>query len=228
MIAATSGTIWNFSHNYTYLKNDHDHQIDSSWEANKLLFWIKTGGTWLLLFSNFVPISLLMTLEIVKFFQGIFMEWEHYMYHIEMDQPAVVQACNLNEELGQIEYIFTDKTGTLTCNQMVFRKFSAGKISYNTATNTNTEDQQSLLKVLKHIVLCHTVVIDSKSGEYNSASPDELALLIGAKELGALFHSKDEDNLITISIPSQENRLNFKLVSVLEFSSARKRMSVIV
>lgn len=131
------------------------------------------------------------------------MEWEHYMYHVELDQPAVVQASNLNEELGQVEYIFTDKTGTLTCNQMVFRKFSAGKIAYNgTTTTTNESDNEALMKVLKHIVLCHTVVIDSKSGEYNSASPDELALLIGAKELyGALFHQKDEDNCITISLP---------------------------
>jgi P-type E1-E2 ATPase len=55
------------------------------------------------------------------------MEYEWMMYHEETDQPAVVQASNLNEELGQVEYVFSDKTGTLTCNQMVFRKFSAGK-----------------------------------------------------------------------------------------------------
>ena len=42
------------------------------------------------------------------------------------------QASNLNEELGQVEYIFSDKTGTLTCNIMEFKKFSAGNISYGT------------------------------------------------------------------------------------------------
>ena len=42
------------------------------------------------------------------------------------------QASNLNEELGQIEYVFSDKTGTLTCNVMEFKRFSAGTESYGT------------------------------------------------------------------------------------------------
>lgn len=52
------------------------------------------------------------------------------MYTEAIDMPAKVQSSNLNEELGQISHIFSDKTGTLTCNIMAFKKFSAGLKSY--------------------------------------------------------------------------------------------------
>ena len=59
------------------------------------------------------------------------------MYNVEMDMPTKVQSSNLNEELGQIDYIFSDKTGTLTCNVMEFRKLSAGFKSYGTSLRLN-------------------------------------------------------------------------------------------
>ena len=51
------------------------------------------------------------------------------MYHPESDTPAKARNTTLNEELGQIEYIFSDKTGTLTQNIMTFNKCSIkGKV----------------------------------------------------------------------------------------------------
>lgn len=92
-------------------------------------FWIKFGS-WILIFTNIVPISLIVTLEMVKYMQAFFISWDYKLYAQEIDMPAKVQSSNLNEELGQISHIFSDKTGTLTCNIMAFKKFSAGFRSY--------------------------------------------------------------------------------------------------
>jgi phospholipid-transporting ATPase len=64
IIAATYGTIWNYTQKIQYIKENDQ----SPFEKNRFLFFVKTGGTWLLLFANFIPISLLLTLELAHYF----------------------------------------------------------------------------------------------------------------------------------------------------------------
>jgi phospholipid-transporting ATPase len=80
--------------------------------------------------------------------------------------------------------------------------------------------------VLLHLALCHTIVIDDRTGKFNASSPDELALVNAAKFFGAEFKNRDEDNNMVITFQGKEYK--YRLLNILEFTSARKRMSVIV
>ena len=106
-IAAFINSIWEyfFSENFTYL----DYE-----DRNFFLILLINIGTWFIVLSTAVPISLLVTLELVKFAQAVFIYWDINIYDHEKDMNAMVQSSNLNEELGTVHYVFSDKTGTLT------------------------------------------------------------------------------------------------------------------
>jgi phospholipid-translocating ATPase len=86
--------------------------------------------TALILYGYLIPISLYVSIEIVKVLQAQFINNDLNMYHAETDSPARARTSNLNEELGQVDTILSDKTGTLTCNQMDFLKCSIAGVAY--------------------------------------------------------------------------------------------------
>ncbi|GAA5939061.1 uncharacterized protein JCM15063_004409 [Sporobolomyces koalae] len=89
-----------------------------------------TFGATLILFQNIVPISLVITVELVKTIQAFFIYQDIDMYYEPLDHPCVPKTWNISDDLGQIEYIFSDKTGTLTQNVMEFQKCAVGGIAY--------------------------------------------------------------------------------------------------
>ena len=59
-------------------------------------------------------------------------------------------------------------------------------------------NHKNLIEVLFHLALCHSIIIDERTGKYNASSPDELALVNAAKFFGCEFVKRDEENTITI------------------------------
>jgi len=96
-----------------------------------------------ILFQNLVPISLYISLEIIKTCQAFFIYSDSEMYYEKLDYPCTPKSWNISDDLGQIEYIFSDKTGTLTQNVMEFKKATINGVPYGEAY---TEAQAGMQK----------------------------------------------------------------------------------
>uniref|UniRef100_A0A8C7FZJ5 Phospholipid-transporting ATPase n=1 Tax=Oncorhynchus kisutch TaxID=8019 RepID=A0A8C7FZJ5_ONCKI len=200
--------------------------------------------TFIILFNNLIPISLLVTLEVIKFIQAYFINWDMDMHYEPTDTSAMARTSNLNEELGQVKYIFSDKTGTLTCNVMQFKKCSIAGVAYGHNTDSLEEEgfgdptlpenlhndhptATIIQDFLTMMAVCHTAVPEKTEDTivYQASSPDEAALVRAASSLGFVFSGRTPDSVIIHALGTEQR---FELLNVLEFTSDRKRMSVIM
>jgi P-type E1-E2 ATPase len=101
----------------------HDDHAYLEVEYNVIENIIINFFSYFLLLNTLIPISLVVTLEFVKVFLSMFIFFDSEMVCIERNRTAKVSSTSIIEELGQVDYIFSDKTGTLTRNVMEFKLF---------------------------------------------------------------------------------------------------------
>lgn len=274
LLCAFGSAIWN-------TQTGGDFQIYLPWETfTKTPAAIGALGflSFIILLNTLVPISLYVSVEIIRLIQSWLIDWDIQMYYPENNTPANARSTTLTEELGQIQYIFSDKTGTLTRNIMTFNKCTIAGVSYglgqtqasagaaarsggdaassssagagqklnrvdfgwnkyadpnfeffdeSLVTGTRNGDK-NIVEFFKLLSLCHTVVPDTNANGmlfYKAQSPDEEALVSAAKNFGCVF-TRRTPTQVFIEVHGVEEV--WELLTILEFNSDRKRMSVVM
>jgi phospholipid-transporting ATPase len=69
--------------------------------------------------------------------------------------------------------------------------------------NPSHENHGSIEKFLVHLALCHSILVDEKTGKYNASSPDELALVNAARFFGVKYVERDEDNNLYVDFKKE-------------------------
>ncbi|KAM9824665.1 LOW QUALITY PROTEIN: phospholipid-transporting ATPase IF [Neosynchiropus ocellatus] len=150
----------------------YNQMTEQERNSSPILRFISDFLAFLVLYNFIIPISLYVTVEMQKFLGSFFIGWDLDLYHPESHQRAQVNTSDLNEELGQVEYVFTDKTGTLTENEMYFRECSINGIKYQEVNgklvpegqkkpsdSSGVKLGQEEILFLQAVSLCHTVQI---------------------------------------------------------------------
>ncbi|XP_065873586.1 phospholipid-transporting ATPase 2 isoform X2 [Euphorbia lathyris] len=191
-----------------------------------------------LLCSIMIPISIKVSLDFIKSLYAKFIDWDAEMIDHETGCSSHATNTAISEDLGQVEYILTDKTGTLTENKMVFRRCCINGVFYGNESGNALKDVQlhnaiasgstDVIRFLTVMAICNTVVpVQSKTGtiSYKAQSQDEDALVQAAANLHMTFVQKSGN---TLEIRYNGSVLHYEVLEILEFTSDRKRMSAVV
>lgn len=191
-----------------------------------------------LLCSIMIPISIKVSLDLVKSLYAKFIDWDKEMVDPETGTPSHATNTAISEDLGQVEYILTDKTGTLTENKMIFKRCCISGTFYGNENGDGLNDPELLqavaagspdaIRFLIVMAICNTVVpVQSKAGavSYKAQSQDEEALVRAAARLNMVFVEK-KGNVLDINFNA--SLVQYEVLDTLEFTSERKRMSVVV
>uniref|UniRef100_A0A5F9CD22 Phospholipid-transporting ATPase n=1 Tax=Oryctolagus cuniculus TaxID=9986 RepID=A0A5F9CD22_RABIT len=215
----------------------YNQKTQSERQRNLFLRAFTDFLAFMVLFNYIIPVSMYVTVEMQKFLGSYFITWDEDMFDAETGEGPLVNTSDLNEELGQVEYVFTDKTGTLTENNMEFKEccieghvYVPHVICVDFFSGLFQEREELFFRAL---CLCHTVQVkddddvdgprkspdSGKSCVYISSSPDEVALVEGVQRW-----TRGDPGGCELSLCF----FRFELLEILSFDSVRRRMSVIV
>lgn len=224
--------------NHWYL----DGRKPAYFDSNPSLYNFIILVTIMNLFNYIIPLSMYVTIEMQRFVGSQFIEWDIELYDEKTNQPAKANTSDLNEDLGQIEYLFSDKTGTLTENEMDFKEFSIEGVIYEqkngiiyqegSQKSISLIENEQMVKFFEILALCHTVQIDENAKErYQASSPDEFSFIQYCLKLDIIYEGEDKDpnsSAMIRKIIFKNSTLRFKVLQVFEFDATRKRMSVVL
>ncbi|XP_023572662.1 phospholipid-transporting ATPase IK [Octodon degus] len=217
-----------------------------------LIFW-----AFLILLSVMIPMAMFIISEFIYLGNSAFINWDLKMYYAPHDVPAKARSTSLNDYLGQVQYVFSDKTGTLTQNIMSFKKccidgriygpdnedktfpkenpylwneFADGKLSFfnkELLSLVRTKQDKVVQEFWRLLAICHTVMVQEVDNQ----------LLYQAA-------SPDEEALVTaarnfgyvflsrtqdsITVVELGEERVYEVLALMDFNSDRKRMSVLV
>uniref|UniRef100_A0A8C7ZBI7 Phospholipid-transporting ATPase n=1 Tax=Oryzias sinensis TaxID=183150 RepID=A0A8C7ZBI7_9TELE len=243
VILATGNTIWE-----TWIGRGFEMFLPwTKFQIGTVFSGFLTFWSYIIILNTVVPISLYVSVEVLRLGHSFFINWDVKMYDCQTNTAAVARTTTLNEELGQVEFIFSDKTGTLTQNIMVFSKCSINGTIYgtcvdfsynllsdgafkfydNTLVEAVKQKDSAVQEFLRLLALCHTVMSEESEGKlvYQAQSPDEAALVTAARNFGFAFWSRTPES---ITVCEMGQVVTYQLLAILDFNNTRKRMSVIV
>jgi len=244
ILAGINGALGNWKR--SELLSIHYLHFELEDSLQKHILWMILYIRSYLLTSVMIPVSLKVTLDVCKYLYAVWIRNDAKIYDPITQTHTLVNNTSVIEDLGAVEYVFTDKTGTLTENEMRLKKLNIMDRTYGhsdhaddifedktfkedvLAINLENYQYSQLIISIMNLCLCNTIkVINTTKGvEFEGVSPEEVAFMKAMKELGIVV--QQEEKIYSIKLSNNHEPLRFQILAFLPFSYARKCMSVII